>query len=74
MTLNIEPLDGIPESCSQIVSTTFYDNKLKTAEELKLKRRSPNPCKWIDVSGGETKHKGRVRHAGILSSVAHHPH
>lgn len=45
----------------QIVSTTFYDNKLKTAEELKLKRRSYEPCKWVHVSGGEVKHHGRVR-------------
>lgn len=48
----------------QIVSSTFYDNKLKTAEELHQIRRSPTPCKWIDVRGGEVKHKGRVRHCG----------
>eukprot|EP00903_Cladosiphon_okamuranus_P010260 g9714.t1 len=46
-------------SLSQIVSTTFYDNKLKTAEELKCTRRSQEPCKWVHVSGGETKHQGR---------------
>ena len=51
----------VPSSVYQIVSATFYDNKLKTAGELNLKRRSYEPCKWVHVSGGEVKHQGRVR-------------
>ncbi|CAM9344675.1 unnamed protein product [Ectocarpus sp. 12 AP-2014] len=42
-----------------VVSSTFYDGKLKTAEELRLTRISRQPCKWVHVSGGETKHQGR---------------
>lgn len=44
----------------QIVSTTFYDHKLLTAEVLRLTRKSPQPCRWVHVSGGEEKHKDRV--------------
>ncbi|CAB1103224.1 unnamed protein product [Ectocarpus sp. CCAP 1310/34] len=47
-----------PTLC-QVVSSTFYDGKLKTAEELRLTRMSHQPCKWVHVSGGETKHQGR---------------
>ncbi|CAM9848093.1 unnamed protein product [Ectocarpus fasciculatus] len=42
-----------------VVSSTFYDGRLKTAEELLLSRMSHQPCKWVHVSGGETKHQGR---------------
>ncbi|CAM9608453.1 unnamed protein product [Ectocarpus sp. 8 AP-2014] len=47
-----------PTLC-QVVSSTFYDDKLKTAEELRLTRMSHQPCKWVHVSGGEIKHQGR---------------
>lgn len=45
----------------QIVSKRFYDNEVVTAEQIKLSRTSSQPCKWVHVSGGEVKHKDRVR-------------
>ncbi|CAM9748570.1 unnamed protein product, partial [Ectocarpus sp. 12 AP-2014] len=47
-----------PKICD-IVSTTFYNNRLFTSDDLKLKRRSHQPCKWIHVGGGEKMHKDR---------------
>ena len=46
--------------CFQIVSSTFYNNKLLSAEVLNFTRKSPRPCAWVHVGGGEEKHKDRV--------------